>query len=239
MLFAAPLLLPGLIAAQSSPAPAPAVAAAPVHRHARAHKKPAAKHPAAQTAAAVTPAPEAPKPPDWPANDKPNDAAVVFDSHGLTISASNSSLAQILKQVATETGAKVEGMGADQRIFGTYGPGPARDVLSQLLDGSGYNVLLIGDRGEGTPRRIVLSPQNGAPAQANNSSAQNHQPSNDGNDEDQAAAEPQPPQEEPPPVQDGAPAVPVRTPQQLIQEIQERQRDMQQMQNGQQQNPQN
>ncbi len=56
---------------------------------------------------------------------------------------------------------KLEGMDQDQRIFGTYGPGPARDVLSQLLDGSGYNVLMIGDRGQGTPRRIVLSAHSG------------------------------------------------------------------------------
>ena len=55
-------------------------------------------------------------------------------------------------------------MGADERIFGTYGPGPARDVLSQLLDGSGYNVLMVGDRGAGTPRRIVLTIRSGSTA---------------------------------------------------------------------------
>ena len=60
-------------------------------------------------------------------------------------------------EVATLTGAKLEGFDADQRVFGAYGPGPARDVLSQLLLGSGYNVVMIGDQGQGTPRRIVLS----------------------------------------------------------------------------------
>jgi len=30
-------------------------------------------------------------------------------------------------------------------------------VLSQLLHGSGYNVMMIGDLGQGTPRQIVLS----------------------------------------------------------------------------------
>ncbi len=109
------------------------------------------------------PAPVVPKAPNWPANDPPAEASVVFDSRGLHIAASNSSLAQILNQVSTETGAKVEGMGADQRVFGTYGPGPALSVLSQLLDGSGYNVLIIGDRGAGTPREIVLSSQAAAP----------------------------------------------------------------------------
>ena len=90
--------------------------------------------------------------PNWPVNDKPNPASVVWDANGLRINASNSSLQQILSEVSTETGTKVEGMGADQRVYGDYGPGKARDVLSQLLQGSGYNVLLAGDIGQGAPR---------------------------------------------------------------------------------------
>jgi len=62
------------------------------------------------------------------------------------------------------TGAKLEGFSADQRVFGNYGPGTAREVLSQLLEGSGYNVMLIGDQGEGTPREIVLSSKPSGPA---------------------------------------------------------------------------
>jgi hypothetical protein len=89
---------------------------------------------------------------------------VVWDSHGLHVEASNSSLEQILKDVSTATGAKLEGFSADQRVFGSYGPGTAREVLSQLLDGSGYNVVLIGDQGEGTPREIVLSSKPTGPA---------------------------------------------------------------------------
>jgi hypothetical protein len=98
--------------------------------------------------------PEAPK---WPANEKPVPATVTWDSQGLRIDAANSSLAQILADVSTATGATVEGFNSDQRVFGIFGPGPARDVLSQLLQGSGYNILLIGDQGQGTPREIMLS----------------------------------------------------------------------------------
>ena len=72
------------------------------------------------------------------------------------VNAANSSLAQIMKAIAAETGATVQGMAQDQRIFGIYGPGRARDVISQLLDGSGYNVLMVGDLGQGTPRQILL-----------------------------------------------------------------------------------
>jgi hypothetical protein len=181
----------------------------------------------------------APPLPNWPANDLPAAASVVYDSRGLMVVASNSSLAQILKEVSIDTGAKLEGMGADphamdQRIYGTYGPGPARDVLNQLLDGSGFNVLLIGDRGQGTPRRIVLSPQSGG-GMPNTNTAHNTpaQPSADDNDSDQSPPEAE--QEQPPPQPVQNPSVPMRTPQQMIQE---RERQMQQMQNGQ-QSPQN
>jgi hypothetical protein len=110
-------------------------------------------------AAAKPPAPEVP---EWPVNEKPAAAAITWDSQGLRIEAANSSLQQIMTDVATVTGTKVEGLDADQRVFGAFGPGPARDVLSQLLQGSGYNVLMIGDQGQGTPREIVLSSRNAA-----------------------------------------------------------------------------
>jgi hypothetical protein len=221
--------------AQNNPASSPSTP--PVHKHVHPHKKPAAAVPAPQPP--PPPAPVLPPPPDWPTNDPPSAATVVYDSRGLFIVASNSSLAQILKDVSTDTGAKVEGLGADprmtdQRIFGTYGPGPARDVLSQLLDGSGYNILMVGDRGQGTPRRIVLSAQGGSAAQntANNAPTP---PSNEDTDADQPAPEPEVEQPPPPPPNSTGPPVPIRTPQQMMQEVQQRQ---QQQQNGQ-QNPQN
>lgn len=226
--------------AQTNPAhtnPAPAPAAAPAHKHIHPHKKPVA---------AVTPAPQppppvpvAPPPPDWPKDHPPSAATVVFDSRGLFIVASNSSLSQILKDVSIDTGAKVEGLDSgDQRIFGTYGPGPARDVLSQLLDGSGYNVMLIGDRGQGTPRRILLSPQAGSAAAQNAANKAPASPRNEDTEADQPAPEPEPQaeQEPPQPGPNGAvPPVPVRTPQQIMQEIEQRQ---EQTRNGQ-QSPQN
>jgi len=205
----------------------------PVHKHVHPQKKPSAATPAPQPT--PPPAPVLPPPPDWPTNDPPAAATVVYDSRGLFILASNSSLAQILKDVSTDTGAKVEGLGTDprmtdQRIFGTYGPGPARDVLSQLLDGSGYNILLVGDRGQGTPRRIVLSAKGGNAAQttANNAPAT---PSNDDTDTDQPAPEPEVEQPPPTPTSPTGPPVPIRTPQQIMQEVQQRQQ--QQQQNGQ------
>ena len=125
-------------------------------------KRASAAHakPTPATAEAAPPAaPPEPEIPKWPAFDRPTEATVVWDSHGLRIDAANSSLVQILKEVSTVTGVKMEGLNADQRVFGDYGPGQARDVLSQLLLGSGYNVIMIGDQGQGIPREVRFSPR--------------------------------------------------------------------------------
>lgn len=199
---------------------------------ARAHKRTAAAKPSP----AGSPAPEqtAPKPPDWPANDKPTEANVVWNSHGLRIDAANSSLQQILKDVSTATGAKVSGLGADQRIFGTYGPGSARDVLSELLDGSGYNVLMIGEQGQGTPRQVVLSKQPTGPAPPPSTSNNSSQGSDEGGSAD--VEEPQPPPQQPQSMPPGfGPGAQPRTPQQILQEMQQRQQQIEQMQQQQQQ----
>jgi hypothetical protein len=130
----------------------------------------------------------------WPVNEEPLNASITWDSHGLTISAANSSLQQILKDVATVTGATVEGMNTDQRVFGTYGPGSARDVLAELLRGTNYNVLMIGDQGQGTPREIVLSARN---ASGKATAAANPTQTND--DDSDTDDQPQPPQQTPQP----------------------------------------
>lgn len=214
------LCAPPVLAAQAAAAPAPAV---PAHRPAHAHKR-AAATPAPATpatpAAAIPPAPELPQ---WPVNDKPGDAAITWDSQGLRIQAANSSLQQILKDVSATTGATVEGLTSDERVFGAYGPGSARDVLSQLLQGSGYNVIMIGDQGQGTPRQILLSSRHGAAAAAGNPDQVNPGEEDAESDEQQQA---------PPNIRPGfAPGAPPRTPQQIMQEMQQRQQQMQQRMN--------
>jgi hypothetical protein len=206
----------------------------------------------------VVQTPPPPPMPHWPVNDQPSPASVVWDANGLRINASNSSLQQILNEVATETGSKVEGPVPDQRIYGEYGPGQARDVLSQLLQGSGYNVLLAGDLGKGAPREIVLSPRQAGPANQQNPNAyrpqQNpnaYRPQQDPDEEipDQPEEQPQPPV--PPPQQQMqnnpslrpgfGPNGPIRTPQQVMEEMQQRQllqQQQMQQQQQQQQNPQ-
>jgi len=175
-------------------APAAQSAAVPAHKTTHLHKRPNVAHPAA-TAAQAAPSPAEPEAPHWPANEHAKQASVTWDSHGLHIEAANSSLQQILRDVSTETGAKVEGLGADERVFGAYGPGQVRDVLSRLLQGSAYNVVMIGDQGQGAPRQIVLSSRNTG-AQAPSAKT----PTDDDEDDaaDTEAAEPQQPPTPPP-----------------------------------------
>jgi hypothetical protein len=152
--------------------------AAPHARHAqRRHSR--AK--AVQSQAKPAP-PAAPELPPWPINKEPNPASVTWDSHGLQIKAANSSLQQILHEVTTDTGIRVEGLGADQRIFGTYGPGKPREVLSQLLHGTGYNVIMVGGEDSGAPLRILLSgrPAGPTPTQPGQASPRNDDSGNDG-----------------------------------------------------------
>lgn len=135
--------------------------------------------------------------PAWPVNEAPTPATVQWDSHGLKIIAKNASLRQILADVSSRTGATLEGMGADERVFGEYGPAPAKEVLAQLLHGSAYNVMLIGDQGQGTPRQIVLSVRSAAnPNQAQHSA----QPAQNNADDDPDPVVDDTPVQQPPPM---------------------------------------
>jgi hypothetical protein len=197
-----------MLAAQTPATAVPAKPTASAHKPAHPHKRPAAAQAQSPTPqVAVLPAtPLAPEVPKWPSNEKPSPASVTWDKQGLRIDAANSSLAQILEDVATATGAKVEGLDADQRIFGVYGPGQARDVLGQLLQGTGYNVVMAGDQGQGTPRVIVLSSRHvGATTQAASAAPAND---DDADTDEQPAQQQQTPQ----PARPGfAPGGPPRT----------------------------
>jgi len=206
----------------ASPNP-PKSATRPAHPKKRTH--PAKPNVQPETVTAVTP--PTPPPPDWPVNDKPAPASVEWNGRVLSVSATNSSLQQILSDVSTATGVKVEGAPSDQRVYGSYGPAPARDVLSQLLDGSGYNVLMIGDQGQGTPRTLVLTVKSNTPAPnpaLNGQARQN--PDEDAEEPEQAE-----------PIDPSTRRLPGlnRSPQQMMQEIEQRRLQQQQQQQQQQQ----
>lgn len=199
----------------------PETTTAPPSPSSSANKPPAAvAPPAPATNAAVPPS----------LLDKPAQPAKVNLNAGhLVVQADNSSLSQILHQVSTETGMTVDGFGRDERIFGTYGPGNPHDVLSALLDGSGYNVVMFGETPAGAPRQLTLSPRSGGASTGgivNRAASQS--------DDDDADEDVQPVQSVEPAVQPGGPPPGqgpggIRTPQQMLQELQRiRQQEQQQ-----------
>lgn len=107
-------------------------------------------------AAAIAPAP-VPPPPVPPANQPANPATVDFRQGLLSVHAQNSSLVTILDQISHQTGLVIEGLSHDERMYGQYGPGNISATLSALLDGSGYNYVIIGGAGH-SPAQLVLSP---------------------------------------------------------------------------------
>lgn len=219
---AAALAAPGAIFAQPSAAPRTVSTS---KQHSTAHgRKSAKKSPAIGANAPQTP--PAPPAPQWPVNDPPGHASILWNTQGLTIDAKNSSLQQILSEISTQTGAKIQGMGQDQRVFGVYGPGQPQEVLSELLEGSGYNVLMVGDAKRGVPQQVELSvrPKGGTEPNAPVSPGEMYEPP--------VAPPYQPPE---PVVQPTQPTPPPRTPQQILQEMQLRQQQLREEQMRQQQ----
>jgi hypothetical protein len=185
---------------------------------------------------------------------------VTFENNQLTIVAPNSTLGDILRAVRKSTGAEIEIPAAPERVVTNLGPGPAREVVAQLLNGSRFNYVLLGSpTDDATLTRVVLvaksagqdvapapTPEGGTPPQATAENARPPQPpqpaeaeadaANDDNADDSADQTPEAAdQGQPPQDQNG-----VKTPQQMLQEMQQRQLQMQQQQqqqNGQPQPP--
>lgn len=126
---------------------------------------------------------------------------------------------------------KLEGLQVgDQRIFGSYGPGAPRDVLSELLNGSGYNVMMLGETPSGAPRELTLTARAG---EAPGPSPQAIR--NEGNDDAIQPTQYSQEQEnrpDTPPIPPGTPNG-IRTPQQMLENMQ-RLHDLQQQQQEQQ-----
>ena len=159
------------------------------------------------------------------------DAQVSFAGDRLSIRADNSSLSAILHKVAAQSGMQVEGLAGDERVFGTFGPGSPSDVLADLLNGTAYDVALIGNASYGAPRELILTPSRGGgvargitmPVQAQGQGSAD----DSNNDQETQETPPSPPENVPPPAPGNTPAG-VRTPQQLFQQLQQMRQAQQQ-----------
>lgn len=132
-------------------------------RHDRASKH-SAEVSAAPTQATLPPlvptVPVTPPTPPTPAELPAHAAEVGYANGLLTVTASNSSLNQILRDISRETRMKITGGVVDERVFGQYGPAPAAQILNALLDGTGSNMLLMGSNGA-APAELILTPRTG------------------------------------------------------------------------------
>ena len=197
--------------------------------------------------AAAQPASVAPPPPEQRPATPPQ---VAFNGGILTITADNSTLGDILRAVHHQTGATVDVPGnATERVVGQFGPGPARDVVASLLNGSHFNYVLVGSESDptGLDRVVLISKPAGdeAPveqARVSGRALQAPQPADnaDANDDDAAqdmipdaseATDEQANQaqgEDPAQAQQPGQQPGIKTPEQLLQELQQRQQQMQQ-----------
>jgi hypothetical protein len=113
--------------------------------------------------------------PGSPAEQQPTPALIVADQGQLTIIAENSSLSAILRDVAARTGLRITGTVHDDRVFGIYGPAPFGAVMTELLDGTGVNVLMMEDENH-APEELVLTPRNDVPVTSTPARSAYHQP---------------------------------------------------------------
>ena len=184
---------------------------------------------------------------------------VSYQNGQLTIVAANSTLGDILRAVKKQTGAEIEIPAAGDRVVTHLGPGPARDVMAELLNGSRFNYVILGSPEDANVlTHIVLVPKSPDVPNVNNAIAQQPQqqamiqagmmPGNmappppemaqDAPDADAAAdenaddANGDPAAVEAEQQQQQAPQDPngVKTPQQMLQEMQQRQMQLQQNQ---------
>src|SRR5262249_54888641 len=100
---------------------------------------------------------------------------VDFQNGRLTIIAQNSTLGDVLRAVRSETGATVEiPANATERVVGHIGPGPAREVLASLLNGSHFDYVILGSpTNPGALDRVILLPKSTGEAATNLASQPN------------------------------------------------------------------
>jgi hypothetical protein len=174
---------------------------------------------------------------------------VSYQNGQLSIVAPNSTLVDILRAVRKQTAAEMDiPTNATERVVTHLGPGPAREVMAELLNGSRFNYVLLGSQSDANLlTRVVLvaksgpdtpepNPQPGQPGlnQLPNTTMPQDAANVQAEPEQQDTADetPEENQDQANEVEQPAPPEPpgIKTPQQLLQEMQQRQLQMQQQQ---------
>lgn len=134
-----------------------------------------AKKPSAKTAAPAVPEPQSlvdqtlaeQKPPAPAVPLRPSQMPAVpprvsLVDGALTIVAENSTMADIFTQLRAATGIKIETIGgpSGERVAARIGPAPIRDVILSLVQGSGYDFIILGVEGQpNAVERVILTPK--------------------------------------------------------------------------------
>lgn len=104
-----------------------------------------------------------------PPQPKPEEKVEVRYERGLlSIWANRATLAEVLNEIRKKTGADIPvPPGADQEpVVTSLGPGPAREVLASLLDGSNFNFIVVGLDGDPSKlTSVILTPRGQTVAQ--------------------------------------------------------------------------
>lgn len=95
-------------------------------------------------------------------------ATITLKANTLKVIADNSSLEEIVRTVARLGHLKVTGEVRDERVYGVYGAGDLSVILSELLAGTGTNVIV--KRGARLSGEIVLTARIGEATRARGSS---------------------------------------------------------------------
>ena len=84
---------------------------------------------------------------------------VTYIDGKLLVIAKNSTLGDVLKTIATRTGAAIEiPDAANERVVTQLGPAPARDVIAALLNGSHYNYVMVGTEADSAQvARVIVT----------------------------------------------------------------------------------
>ena len=87
-----------------------------------------------------------------------NSVSVQFTNGLLSIQATGATLSEVLFQIQKQTGAEIAiPSGTEQdRVAANFGPGPASEVLRELLNGSGLNFVVVGSESDPTALRSVI-----------------------------------------------------------------------------------
>ena len=181
------------------------------------------KPPLSSPLASAPPVPEALVPEQMP----PLPPRVTYRNGLLTIVATNSTLSDILHDVAVRTGATVEAPAnlIGQRVAARIGPAPPRDVMADLLAGLDY-IVIGASNDPGAIRNIILSPNNSSGLTVGTASMPAAQAQGPTASAEELAepAEPEPApqpaaQESKPSGEAGQSAPPVKTPEELLEEL--------------------